>query len=170
MLQRHPRRPVARATYNPTAALVGALSLWVPEPRHAATAAGSGSSGRLLSATADTAAPATIARPASRAAAASGHTAAAAAAARASISPYATGAATCAAIYAAAAAATGAARRLLASAALVATIPAVVTADRSAAMLPDRDSQEHRLRRGRRVRGEHDSQRRGGARQVHPQG
>ena len=147
MLQRHPRRPVALATYNPTAALVGALSLWVPEPGHAATAAGSGSSGRLLSATADTAALATIARPAYRAAAASGHTAAAAAV-RASISPYATGAATCTAIYAAAAAATGAGRRLLASAALFATIPAVVTANRSAAVLPDRDSQEHRLRRG----------------------
>ena len=148
MLQRHPRRAAALATYNPTAALVGALSLGVPEPRHAATAAGSGSSGRLLSATADTAALAAIARPAYRAAAASGHTAAAAAAVRASISPYATGAATCTAIYAAAAAATGAGRRLLASAALVATIPAVVTANRSAAVLPDRDSQEHRLRRG----------------------
>ena len=80
----------------------------------------------------------------------------------------------------AAAAGARAAGRLLASAAGCPAVPVVASNGATfavaaatvgaAAVRPHRVSQEHRLRRGRRVRDEHDSQRRGGARQVQPEG
>ena len=65
------------------------------------------------------------------------------------------------------AASTRASGRILSSSACD---PAAAYTSEAAAVLPHRVSQEHRLRRGRRVCDQHDSQRRGGARQVQPDG
>ena len=71
------------------------------------------------------------------------------------------------AVSAAAAASNRALGRMVSPSACGPAVAAVgAAAARAAAVLPDGPGLRHRLRRGRRVRGEHDGQRRGGARQV----